>query len=133
MPSRRTTSSQPVPPSPSPPPSRPPLRSRRKSKSPSSRSNRLTPKRALDLDKIGVTSGPEDARQTRGGSRDLRCSPLDRKREGVASELRHCGSRTRSTVYHTSDLPSMVTARRQLEQSEAKGHTERSKTKATFV
>ena len=58
---------------------------------------------------------------------------MDRKREGVASELRHCGSRTRSTVYHTSDLPSMVTARRQLEQSEAKGHTERSKTKATFV
>ncbi|XP_078022471.1 uncharacterized protein LOC144462486 [Epinephelus lanceolatus] len=139
MPSRRTTSSKPIPPSPSPPPlppPRPPLRSRRKSKSPSSRSNHSTPKRALDLDKIGATSDTEDSRQTCRGSRDLRGSQgseLDRKWEGVALELRYRGSRMRSAVYQTSDLPSMVKAKRQLEQSEGKGQIDRSKLKATFV
>lgn len=136
MPSRRTTSSNPIPPSPSPPPPRPPLRSRRKSKSPSSRSNRSTPKRALDLDRIGASPDPEDSRQTRRGSRDLRGpqgSELDRKWEGVALELRCRGSRMRSAVYQTSDLPSMVKVKRQLEQSDGKGQVDRSKLKATFV
>lgn len=138
MPSRRTTSSNPTPPAPSPPPPppRPPLRSRRKSKSPSSRSNHSTPKRALDLDKIGPTFDPEGIRQTRRGYRDLRGSQgseLDRKWEGVALELHCCGSRMRSAVYQTSDLPSMVKAKRQLEQSEGKGQIDRSKLKATFV
>ncbi|XP_035856639.1 potassium/sodium hyperpolarization-activated cyclic nucleotide-gated channel 2-like [Sander lucioperca] len=136
--SSRKTTSKPIPPSPSPPPlppPRPPLRSRRKSKSPSSRSNHSTPKRALDLDKIGTTIA-EDSRQTGRGSQDLRGSQgseLDRKWEGVALEL-HCrGSRMRSAVYQTSDLPSMVKAKRQLEQSEGKGQIDRSKWKATFV
>lgn len=136
MPSRRTTSSNLNPRTSSPPPPRPPLRSRRKSKSPSSRSHRSTPKPALDLDKIGATSDPEDGRQNRSGSRDPRDSQgsgLDRKWEGVALELRCCGSRMRSAVYQTSDLPSMVKAKRQLEQSEGKGQMDRSKLKATFV
>lgn len=141
MPSRRTTSSNPIPPSLSPPPPpslppRPPLRSRRKSKSPSSRSNHAIPKRALDVDKIGANSDPEDTGQTRRGSRDPRgCqgSELDRKWEGVALELRNRGSRMRSAVYQTSDLPSMVQAKRQMEQSEGKGQIDRSKLKATFV
>ncbi|XP_045902875.1 lysine-specific demethylase 6B-like [Micropterus dolomieu] len=142
MPSRRTPSSNPTPPSPSPPPPppppppRPPLRSRRKSKSPSSRSNHSTPKRVLDLDRIGAAHNPEDRRQARTGSRDLRGpqgSDLDRKWEGVALELRCRGSRMRSAVYQTSDLPSMVKAKRQLEQSESKGQMDRSKLKATFV
>ncbi len=141
MPSRRKTSSNPIPPSlspppPPPPPPQPPHRSRRKSKSPSSRSNYSAAKRALDLDKIGATSDPEDSRQSRRGSRDLRGSQgseLDRKWEGVALELRCRGSRMRSAVYQTSDLPSMVKAKRHLEQSESKGQTDRSKLKATFV
>ncbi|XP_030287495.1 formin BNI1-like isoform X1 [Sparus aurata] len=141
MPGRRTTSSNPVlpsapPPPAPPPPPRPPLRSRRKSKSPSSRSNHPTPKRALDLDKIGVTTDPDDSRPTRRGSRDLRSSQgsdLDRKWEGVALELRCRGSRMRSAVYQNSDLPSMVKAKRQPEQSGGKGQIDRSKLKATFV
>lgn len=141
MPSRRTTSFNPnhyapsSPPLPIQPPL-PPFRSRRKSKSPSSRSKHATPKRALDLDKIGATFDREDIRQNRRGSRDLRVSQgseLDRKWEGVALELRSCGSRTRSAVYQTSDLPSMVKAKRQLEQSDGKGRIDRSKLKATFV
>lgn len=135
MPSRRTTSSNPNPPPPPPPP-RPPVRSRRKSKSPLARSSYSTPKRALDLDKIGPTCDTEDRRQTRRGSRDLwgsRNSELDRKWEDVALELRYCGGRTRSAVYQTSDLPSMVKAKRHSEQSEGKGQIDRSKLKATFV
>ncbi|KAG7486405.1 regulator of G-protein signaling 12 isoform X1 [Solea senegalensis] len=133
MHSRRTTSSNPLPPSispplpPPPPPSRPPLRSRRKSKSPVSR---FTPKRALDLDNIGATTDLEDTRQNRRGSRN---SDLDRKWEGVALELRNHGSRMRSAVYETSDLPSMVKAKRHLEQGEGKRQTDRNKLKATFV
>lgn len=79
---------------------------------------------------------PEEARHGRRGSRDLRGglgSELDRKWEGVAMELRCRGSRMRSAVYQTSDLPSMVTAKRQLQQSEGKGQVDRSKLKATFV
>ncbi|XP_026214673.1 leiomodin-2-like [Anabas testudineus] len=144
MPSRRTAPSNLIPPSPSPPlpppppppPPRPPLRSRRKSKSPSSRSNHAASKRALDLDKIEATSDPEDARPTRRGSRDLRGfkdSELDRKWEGVASELRSRGSRMRSAVYQTSDLPSMIKAKRHLEPREGKEQIDRSKLKATFV
>ncbi|KAM7393725.1 hypothetical protein PAMP_020576 [Pampus punctatissimus] len=139
MPSRRTTSSNPIPPSPSSPPPpappRPPLRSRRKSKSPSSRSNYATPKRALDVDKIG-TNDDSHTRQTCRGSRDLRGSQgseLDRKWEGVALELRCRGSRMRSTVYQTSELPSMVKAKRQLEQNEDKRQIDKNKLKATFV
>lgn len=140
--SRRTTSSDAIPPShhhhppPPPPPPRPPLRSRRKSKSPSSRSNHSTPKRALDLDNIGSTSVLEDTRQRRRGSRDRRGSQgseLDRKWEGVALELRCRGGRMRSAVYQTSDVPSMVKSKRHLEQSEGKGQIDRSKLKATFV
>lgn len=132
MPSRRTTSSNPNHPAPSSPPL-PPFRSRRKSKSPSSRSKHATPKRALDLDKIGVTFDREDIRQNRRDLRVSQGSELDRKWEGVALELRSCGSRTRSAVYQTSDLPSMVKAKRQLEQSDGKGRIDRSKLKATFV
>ncbi|CAB1416472.1 unnamed protein product [Pleuronectes platessa] len=143
MQGRRTTSSNPIPPSLSPPapppPQRPPLRSRRKSKSPSSRTSHATPKRALDLDKIGANSNSEDTRQNLRGSRDQRGSQgsqgseLDRKWEGVALELRHRGGRMRAAVYQTSDLPSMVKAKRQLEQSEGRGQMDRSKSKATFV
>lgn len=132
MPSRRTTSSNHNHPAPSSPPL-PPFRSRRKSKSPSSRSKHATPKRALDLDKIGVTFDREDIRQNRRDLRVSQGSELDRKWEGVALELRSCGSRTRSAVYQTSDLPSMVKAKRQLEQSDGKGRIDRSKLKATFV
>ncbi|XP_061844184.1 regulator of G-protein signaling 12b isoform X1 [Nerophis lumbriciformis] len=118
------TASNPAPPPPSPPPAppRPPLRSRRKSKSPSSRSNRRLTKQALDVDKVQSS-----------GSRDPRGSERDKKWEDVASELRCRGSRMRSAVYQTSDLPSMVKAKRQLEENGGKGHTERSKLKATFV
>lgn len=139
MPSRRTTSSNPIPPSPSPPPRpppRPPLRSRRKSTSPSSRSKHATSKRGLDLDRIGASFDTEDRTKTRGRSRDLRCSQgseLDRKWEGVASELRCRGSRMRSAVYQTSELPSMVKAKRPSEQSESRGRIDKSKLKATFV
>ncbi|KAF7652678.1 hypothetical protein LDENG_00093040 [Lucifuga dentata] len=142
MPIRRTASSNPTPasPSPPPPPPRPRLRSRRKSKSPSSRSNHMTPKQTLDVDKIEATSDPEDTRQARRGSRDLQGSQgseLERKWEGVAMELRCRGSRMRSAVYQTSDLPSMVKSKRQLEQNEGqgqgKGQIDRSKLKATFV
>lgn len=138
MPSRRTTSSNTNPPSPSPPPPPPlpPVRSRRKSKSPSARSSYSTPRRALDLDKIGPTADAEGSRQTRRGSRDLwgsRNSELDRKWEDVAMELRYCGGRMRSAVYQTSDLPSMVKAKRHSEQSEGKGQINRTKLKATFV
>lgn len=135
--SRRTTSSKPSQPSPSPapaPPPRPPVRSRRKSKSPSSHHG--TSKRALDLDRIGNFSDPEDTRPTRRGSRDPRGSQdseLDRKWEGVALELRCRGSRMRSAVYQTSDLPSMVQAKRHLKQNESKGQVDRSQLKATFV
>lgn len=137
MPSRRT-SSIPIPHASSPPPPQPqpPLRSRRKSKSPLSRSRHSTPKQALDLDKIEVSPDPEENRQNRRGSRDLldsQRSELDRKWEGVALELRCCGSRMRSAVYQTSDVPSMVKAKRQLEQNEGKGQIDRSKLKATFV
>lgn len=135
MPSRQTTPT-PAPPSPNPPPlpRRPPLRSRRKSKSPSSRSTHSTAKRALDVDQIGPDAGNRG--RTRKGSRDLqrsRDSGLDAKWEDVTSELRHRGGRTRSTVYQTSDLPSMVKAKRQAEQSGGPGQTGRSKVKATFV
>ncbi|KAL3067413.1 hypothetical protein OYC64_017195 [Pagothenia borchgrevinki] len=139
MPNRRTIPSNPTPPSPSPPPlppPRPPIRSRRKSKSPSSRSHHSTPKRALDLDNIRATTDKEDSRRAQRGPRDLQGSQgseLDRKWEGVALELRCRGSRMRSAVYQTSDLPSMVPARRQMEQSEGKGQIDRSKLKATFV
>lgn len=139
MPNRRTTSNPPIapsPPLPPPPPPRPPLRSRRKSKSPSSRSNHITPKRALDLDKIEHSCDAEDTRPTCRGSLDLRGhhgSELDRKWEGVALELRCRGSRMRSAVYQTSELPSMYKAKRQVEHSEGKGQIDRSKLKATFV
>lgn len=140
MPSRRTTSSNPTPasssPPPPPPPPRPPLRSRRKSKSPLSRSNRAASKLALDLDQIEAISDPVDTRHIGGGSRDRRGfkeSELDRNWESVALEL-HCrGSRMRSAVYQTSDLPSMVKAKRQLDQREVIGRIDRSKLKATFV
>ena len=137
MPSRRTASSNPIiPPSPPPPLPRPPLRSRRKSKSPSSRSSHTTSKQALDLDRIGGASEPADTRRTHRGSRDLRgsqFSELDRKWEDVALELQCRGSRMRSAVYQTSDMPSMVKAKRQLVQSGGKGQIDRSKLKATFV
>ncbi|TNN24104.1 hypothetical protein EYF80_065773 [Liparis tanakae] len=132
MPSRRTMSSNPAPPpSPPLPPPRPPLRSRRKSKSPPSRS---TPKRPLDVDTIVVDGrprspprrGPRDPRGSRG-------SELDRKWEGVASELRFRGSRMRSAVYQTSEAPSMVKSKRRAERSESRGGAERSDGKATFV
>lgn len=136
MPSRRMTPN-PAPPSPTPPPLPPrPLRSRRKSKSPSSRSAHSTAKRALDVDQIGPASDAGSGGRTQRGSRDLRGSRdsgLDAKWEDVTSELRYRGGRTRSTVYQTSDLPSMVKAKKQAEQSEGPGWTGRSKVKATFV
>lgn len=143
MPIRRAPSSNyllPSPPGPPPPPPRPPLRSRRKSKSPSSRSNHATTKQALDVDKIGAVSDLEDTRQTRRGSRDLRDpqgSELERRWEGVAMELRCRGGRMRSAVYQTSHLPTMVKAKRQLEQgegqSQGRDQIDQSKLKATFV
>lgn len=125
---RRRTSSNPAPPSPEPPPlpPRPPLRSRRKSKSPSSRP---APKRAPDPDEV-------DAERSRKGSRDRRRSQgseLDAKWEDVALELRSRGGRMRSAVYQTSDLPSMVTAKRQAEKGGGPGKMGRGKVKATFV
>lgn len=136
MPSTKTASFIPPSCSPPAPPPRPPVRSRRKSKSPSSRTKRSTPKRALDLDTIGATSNTEDSRQPHRGSRDLtdsQGSELDRNWEGVALELRCRGSRMRSAVYQTSDLPSIVKVKRQLEPSDSKGQIDRSKVKATFV
>lgn len=138
IPSRRTASSNHPPPSvsPSPPPPRPPPRSRRKSKSPSSRSTHATPNRALDVDKIGTNSDPEETKPKRRGFREPRGSQglaLDRKWEGVALELRQRSSRMRAAVYQTSDLPSMVKAKKQLKQSQDKGQTNQSKLKATFV
>lgn len=135
MPSRRPTPT-PAPPSPTPPPlpRRPPLRSRRKSKSPSSRSTHSTAKQALDVDQI--RPGPGNRGRTQKGSQELqrsRDSGLDAKWEDVTLELRHRGGRTRSTVYQTSDLPSMVKAKRQAEQSGAPARTDRRKVKATFV
>lgn len=137
MPSRRMTPN-PVPASPTPPPlpSRPPLRSRRKSKSPSSRSTHSTAKRALDVDQIRPASVSRNEGPAQRGSRDLRVSRdsgLDGKWGDVTSELRCRGGRTRSTVYQTSDLPSMVKAKRQAEQSAAPARADRSKAKATFV
>lgn len=120
---------------PPPPPPRPPLRSRRKSKSPSSRPGRSTAKQALDLDRLGAGSDPDDDKQPRTGRRDLRglqFSELDKKWEGVAMELQNRGSRMRSAVYQTSDLPSMVRAKRQLDPRQSKAQTDR-KLKATFV
>lgn len=134
--SRRTASLNPIPSSPPSPPPRPPLRSRRKSKSPSSRYNHAGPKQALDVDRIGGGSKLEDLRKTRNGSRDLRglhFSELDRKWEGVALELEGRGSRMRSAVYQTSNLPSMVKAKKQLDQGYSRGQIDRSKLKATFV
>lgn len=121
-------------PSPTPPPlpPRPPLRSRRKSKSPSSRSAHSTPKRALDLDQIEAGNGgraqkgPRDPRPPRG-------SELDANWEDVTLELRRRGGRTRSGVYQTSDLPSMVKAKRQAGRAEGPARTDRTKVKATFV
>ncbi|XP_070408158.1 regulator of G-protein signaling 12b isoform X2 [Nothobranchius furzeri] len=135
-PNRRTASSNPAPSSPPSPPPRPPLRSRRKSKSPSSRSGHSAPKRALDLDKIGRPSDPADLREKHRGSRDRRgfqFPELDRRWEGVALELQCRGGRMRSAVYQTSDLPTMVNVKKQLERGYAKGQTDRSKLKATFV
>lgn len=88
------------------------------------------------MDKIETTSGLEGTRQPRRAPRDVRGwkdSELDRKWEGVALELRCRGSRMRSAVYQTSDQPSMVKAKRQLELGEGKEQTDRSKLKATFV
>lgn len=88
------------------------------------------------MDNIAATVGPEGARQTRRGSRDPRGSQgsdPERKWEGVALELRGRGGRTRSAMYLTSDLPSMVKAKSHLEQSEGRGQVDRSKLKATFV
>lgn len=133
--SRRLPPSNPAP-TPPPLPPHPPLRSRRKSKSPSSRYTHSTPKRALDLDKIGPSADAESGRRTQKGSRDLRRShgsELDVKWEDVTLELRYRGGRMRSAVYQTSDLPSMVKAKRQSEQSEGPGQMDRSKLKATFV
>lgn len=137
-PSRPTPPSHPTSTSPAPPlpPPRPPLRSRCKSKSPSSRSARPTPKRALDLDQIGPPAGAGGGRRTQKGSRDLcrsQDSELDSKWEDVTLELRYRGGRVRSAVYQTSDLPSMVTSKRQAEQSEGPAQVGRSKLKATFV
>lgn len=135
-PTRRTASSNPTPSSPSSPPPRPPPRSRRKSKSPSSRSRHPAPKQALDVDKIGGGSNSEDFRKTHKGSRDLggvHFSELDRKWEGVALELQCRGSRMRSAVYQTSDLPSMVKAKKQMDEAYGRGQIDRSKLKATFV
>lgn len=134
MPNRRTTSSNPVSSPPPSPPPRPPLRSRRKSKSPSSRSGHTTHKKALDLDRIGGASDPKDKRH--GGRTDLQrsqFSDLDRKWEGVALELQCRGSRMRSAVYQTSDLPTMVKVKTQSDQSYGNMQTDRSKLKATFV
>lgn len=129
--SRRMTPN-PAPPSPTPPPlpPRPPLRSRRKSKSPSSRSTHLTAKRALDVDRIGPAPDAGDRGRTQKGPRD---PGLDAKWGDVTSELRYRGGRTRSTVYQTSDLPSMVKAKRQAGPSGGPGRAERTKVKATFV
>lgn len=137
MASRRMTPN-PAPPSPTapPPPPRPPLRSRRKSKSPSSRFTHSTAKRALDVDQIGPAPDAGDGRRTQKGPRDprgSRDSGLDAKWGDVTSELRLRGGRTRSTVYQTSDLPSMVKTKRQAEQSGGPGRAEPSKVKATFV
>lgn len=96
----------------------------------------MNPKPALDLDNIAATVSLDGARQNRKGSRDPRGSQSldhERKWEGVALELCGRGGRTRSTVYLTSDLPSMVKAKRHLEQSEGRGQVDRSKLKATFV
>lgn len=96
----------------------------------------MNPKPALDLDNIAATVSLEGARQTRRSSRDPRASQNsdpERKWEGVALELRGRGGRTRSAVYLTSDLPSMVKAKRHLGQSEGRGQVDRSKLKATFV
>lgn len=131
-----TPNPAPLSPTAPPLPPRPPLRSRRKSKSPSSRSTHSTAKRALDVDQIRPAPDARNGGRTQKGSRDLRGSRdsgLDAKWEDVTSELRYRGGRTRSTVYQTSDLPSMVIAKRQAEQSEAPGRTDRSKVKATFV
>lgn len=58
---------------------------------------------------------------------------MDAKWEDVTLELRYRGGRMRSAVYQTSDLPSMVKAKRQAERSEGPGRADRSKLKATFV
>lgn len=133
-PNRGTTSSNPAPRSPPSPPPRPPVRSRRKSKSPASRSGRTAPKQALDLDRLGGASDPRAVR--RRGLRDPQgpqFSELDRKWEGVALELQCRGSRMRSAVYQTSDLPTMVKVKKQLDQGYGRGQMDRSKLKATFV
>lgn len=137
MPSRQMAPN-PVPVSPTlpPPPSRPPLGSQRKSKSPSSRSTHSTAKRALDVDEIRPGSGSRNGGPTQKGSRDRgasRDSGLDAKWGDVTSELRCRGGRSRSAVYQTSDVPSMVKAKRQAEPSSAPARAARSKVKATFV
>lgn len=122
----------PVPPSP-PPPLRPPLRSQRKSKSPSSRPAHSTTKRALDVDQIGPATEAPNGGRTPKGSRAPR--GLDAKWEDVTSELRSRRGRTRSTVYQTSDLPSMVKAKRQGGQGQRPdpGPADRGQVRATFV
>ncbi|XP_042171233.1 regulator of G-protein signaling 12-like [Oncorhynchus tshawytscha] len=88
------------------PPAAPAPPRSRKSKSPS-RPNRAR----LDVDRVETNSTPEDS----GRFRDLRDSKLGQNREGVASELCR-GGRVRTGVYQTSELPSLVSAKRQPEQ-----------------
>lgn len=136
MPSRWTTTSNPLPPAPGPPPPHAPLRSSRKPRSSSSHSSKTTPKQSLDVDKVGGTSDSKDARHScrdTQGLQGFKFSELDRNWEDVTTALQHRGTRMRSAVYHTSDLPSMLKAKGRSERSDGKGRKGQSKSKATFV